>query len=162
MRVVLRRGRVVTLLLAALALTFAFGCSSPPTREPESDYVEMKPLIYDYAVVFDCVAETIADEGFQVERADRDSGSLETKEVPGREDLIKHVQDGRRIRARVVETAKKNYIVRLCASKLERDVGSSNYGEWRYLGPDAELLERLKKRFDKEVEKRYKPRADKG
>ena len=157
MRAFVGRSLVVLGFLAFLA-----GCGSPPVKEPESDYIEMKPLIYEYATVFDCTAEMIADEGFQVERADRDSGMLETKEVPGHEDLLKHVQEGRRIKARVVTTAKKNFIVRLAASRLERDFTNNAVGEWRYVGKDAELLERLKKRFDKEVEKRYKPLTGKG
>jgi hypothetical protein len=151
-----------TFLVALSACLLLLGCSSAPTREPDGDYAELKPLLYDYGLVFDCVAETIADEGFQVERADRETGVLETKAVPGQEDLVKRCQDGRRIRARVVRSGPKDFIVRLAASRLERDTTSTNVGEWRYLGRDEELLDRLKKRFDKEVEKRYKPRTDKG
>ena len=158
-----RRGfRINAVGLAVSALLSVAGCSSPPTREPESDYAEVKPLLYDYGLVFDCVAESIADEGFQVQLADRDAGTLETKEIPGHEDLLRHVQDGQRIRARVIRTDKKNFIVRLAASRLERESSSNALGEWHYLGPDEALLDRLKKRFDKEVEKRYKPKADKG
>lgn len=157
------RFALALLLTAAPSVAVSLGgCSDPPAREAETDYDEVSPLIYDYGLVFDCVAEMIADEGFQVGRADRDGGTLETKDVPEHEDLLRHVQAGHRIHARVLKTGDKSFVVKIAASKIERDYSANVVGEWRYLGRDADLMDRLKKRFDKEVEKRYKPKTDRN
>lgn len=148
------------LLVASVAVLS--GCSSAPTQEPQSDYVELKPLIYDYSVVFDCAAETITDEGFQVAKADREAGTIETANVKEGEDHVRRVETGRRIRAKVVKSGPKEFVVRFAATRIERDASSSTQlGEWYYVGRDEVLLEKLKKRFDQEVEKRYR-KPDKG
>jgi uncharacterized lipoprotein len=146
-------------VVALASLLYLAGCSSHETREPESDYIELTPLIYDYGVVFDCASEAITDENFPVLVADRSTGEIETKTVRGSEDRVKAVETGRRIKARVLKKGEKNYVVRFAATKLERKIDndvSSPIGEWKYVGKDDDLLEKLKKRFDMEVDKRYK------
>ena|SRR2546423_682896 len=146
---------------ATLVLVVLVGCRSTAHQEPTSDYVEMRPLIYDYGLVFDCVAEAISEEGLPVDKADRSTGEIETKFVKGTEDLVRSIATGSRVHAFVVKQGQKDFIVRLAASKLERELTSGSPGDWTYAGRDDELLERVRKRFDKQVEKRYKP-ADKG
>jgi hypothetical protein len=155
------RGRVVALVSILIAMTAA-GCSGAPTTEPESDYTEVKPLIYDYGLVYDCVAEAITEEGFQVASGDRDRGVIESNAVEGVEDRVKGIQPGQRVRARVVKKGAKDFVVRLAATKVERTTTPNEIGPWRYVGRDEALLERLMKRFDQQVEKRYKPAPDKG
>lgn len=156
--------RNLCLAATAAVLFLVAGCTTAPVVEPDSDWVVMKPLIYDYDVVFDCVNEMITDEGFQVALADRATGQIETGFIKGNEDRVKGVQVGRRIRATVSKDRPREFTVHLVATRVERDVSTTQQpGEWRYVGRDAELLERLHRRFDREVEKRYKPPApDKG
>jgi hypothetical protein len=139
------------------------GCRSHPgVVEPESDYIEMRPLIYDYGTVFDCIAEAITEEGLPVKEADRVKGTIETAYVAGTEDRVKGSQTGSRVRARVLKLGPKDFVVRLAATRLVREVDRDNQaGDWQYVGRDQELLDRLKKRFDKQVDKRYKA-TDKG
>jgi hypothetical protein len=140
-----------------LALVLAAGCHSAPSLEPEADYVEMTPLIYNYDTVFDCVAEAITEECLAVKEADRVHGSLESDVVPGPEDRVKGVQTGKRIRARVVTRGAKDFKVRVAATRLARDLNRDNtIGEWHYVGSDEDLLAKFKARFDKQVDKRYK------
>ncbi len=149
--------------VASFVLLLVAGCSSPPALEQEGDYVEILPLIYDYGLVFDCAAEAIAEEGLPVTDADRDKGTLETEPVPGRTDRLHGTQAGTRVKVLLLRRGDKNFAVRLLAAKLERDLGSDNIpGEWRYAGKDEILLERLKKRFEQQVNKRYKPAPDRG
>jgi hypothetical protein len=132
--------------------------------EPESDYVEVRPLLYDYGLVFECVTESVQDEGFHVATADRELGLIETNTIPGREDRLARVQAGTRIRATVLRRAPKDFVVRMTATQLERDLGATpdGMGDWRYKGRDDDVLERLRKRFDTRVEARYRPPPDKG
>ncbi len=158
----MKRTSTMSVGLAATLVMLLSGCSSTPGTEPDSDYIEMRPLIYDYGTVFDCVAEAITEEGLSVKEADRVKGTIETDFIPGDEDRLKGTQTGSRVRARVLKTATKNYVVRMAATKLVRDVGRDNVpGEWRYVSRDKDLLDRLRRRFDKQVDKRYKA-ADKG
>ena len=147
-------------IVIGLAFPFALllaGCHSAPSVEPEGDYVEMRPLIYNYDTVFDCVAEAIAEECLSVKEADRVHGSLESDVVPGAEDRLKGFQTGKRIRARVVTRGPKDFMVRVAATRLSRDLNRDNTtGEWRYAGADEDLLAKFKARFDKQVDKRYK------
>ncbi|MBI3723563.1 hypothetical protein HY251_06370 [bacterium] len=145
----------------ALAAAFLLGCRSTRIEVPETDYTEMSSLHYEYEVVFDCLSASILEEGFQVARADRDSGDLETNAVPGLEDHVRGTQEGRRIRARVEKNGPKDIKVRFAATRLEREYSPTTPGEWRYVGSDAGLVEKIKQRFDKNVEKRYKP-AERG
>jgi uncharacterized lipoprotein len=150
-------------LVACVLLLLVAGCSSAAPVESDNDYVEMRPLIYDYGVVFDCVAEAIAEEGLAVKDADRDKGTLETDYVAGKEDRLHGTQKGSRVKACVVRHGPKDFMVRMMATQLERDLGRDNIpGEWRYNGRDQELLDRLRKRFDKQVDKRYKAAPDRG
>src|SRR5262249_32770986 len=133
------------------------GCHSAPSQEPEGDYVEMRPLIYNYDTVFDCVAEAITEEGLPVKEADRVHGALESDVIPGAEDRVKGFQIGTRIKARVVTRGPKDFMVRVAATRLSRDLNRDNTtGEWRYTGSDDELLGKFKARFEKQVDKRYK------
>ncbi len=155
-----RKSTIAVGLAAPLALLLA-GCSSAPIMEPDTDFVEMRPLIYDYGTVFDCVTEAITEEGLPVHEADRVKGTIETNYLPGKQDSLAMTQVGSRVRARVVTTGPKDFIVRMAATRLERDIARDNTpGEWRYVGRDEELLEKLKKRFDKQVDKRYKAASD--
>lgn len=158
-----RTGRTRWALLSGLLLFAATGCHSTPAAEPEADYAEMRPLIYDYGTVFDCVTEAITEEGLPVQEADRVKGTVETAAVPGVEDRVKGTQPGSRVRARVIRQGPKDFIVRMAATRLVRDLGRDNVpGEWRYAGRDQELLDRVRKRFDKQVDKRYKATPDRG
>jgi hypothetical protein len=150
--------RLVALVLLLGSLALAGGCTSSQTvAEPEADFIELTPLIYDYGVVFDCATETITDEGFQVAKADRDSGTIETGNVKENEDRVRSVDVGHRVRAIVVKNGPKDFRVRFAATRIERtNEASKAVGEWHYVGKDAVLLEKLKKRFDQEVEKRYR------
>lgn len=150
-------------LLATLLAVLGTGCTSTPATEPETDYIEMRPLIYDYGTVFDCVAEAITEEGLPVKEADRVKGTIETNYLPGKENRLEGTQLGSHVRARVVKIGPKDFIVRMAATRLARDVGRDNQpAEWRYLGKDEDLLDKLRKRFDKQVDKRYKAASDKG
>jgi ribosomal protein S1 len=155
------KSTIAVALAAFWALLFT-GCSSTPVTEPESDYIEMRPLIYDYGTVFDCVAEAITEEGLPVQEADRVKGTIETNYIPGKEDRLKNTQEGSRVKARVVKTGPKDFIVRMAATRYERDIRDNQPAEWHYLGSDEALLDKLRKRFDKQVDKRYKAASDKG
>jgi hypothetical protein len=149
--------------LAASSILFLSGCRSAPSAEPESDYLEMRPLIYDYGTVFDCIAEAITEEGLPVKEADRVKGTIETNFVPGDEDRLHGTQTGSRVRARVLKQGPKDFVVRLAATRLTREVGRDNQpGEWHYVARDKDLLDKLRLRFDKQVDKRYKAAPDKG
>ncbi|MEZ0228173.1 MAG: hypothetical protein ACAI25_06075 [Planctomycetota bacterium] len=149
-------------LVALWAAPFV-GCTSAPVVEPESDYIEMRPLIYDYGTVFDCVAEAITEEGLPVQEADRVKGTIETNYIPGKQDALTGVQIGSRVKAQVVKVGAKDFIVRMTATKLERDIARDNQpGEWRYVKRDEDLLDKIRRRFDKQVDKRYKAASDKG
>jgi hypothetical protein len=153
----------IAVALAASWALMAVGCSSTPVTEPESDFIEMRPLIYDYGTVFDCVAEAITEEGLPVQEADRVKGTIETNYSPGNEDRLHGLQSGSRVRAKVLKIGPKDFIVRMAATRLEREIGRDNQpGEWRYVGRDEALLDKLRKRFDKQVDKRYKAASDKG
>src|SRR6476469_9715299 len=129
------RTSTIAVALAALLGLYLSGCSSAPPVEPESDFIEMRPLIYDYGTVFDCVTEAISEEGLPVKEADRVKGSIVTDCVPGPEDHIKGTQAGSRVRADVVTKGPKDFVVRMAATRLVRDVGRDNQaGEWRYSG----------------------------
>ncbi len=151
------RVAVASFLLAGLV-----GCtSSNQVVEPETDYVEMRPLLYDYGTVYDCVAEAITEEGFQVKQGDRSRGTIETAYVPGEEDHVRHSQKGVRVKAKVVQKGPKDFIVRITATRLERDIQKDNQpGDWRYVSSDQDLIDRLKARFNKQVDKRYKAGSD--
>lgn len=158
----MNRTSTMAVALAALSVLFLGGCTSTPAAEPESDFIEMRPLIYDYGTVFDCIAEAITEEGLPVKEADRVKGIIETNYVPGNEDRIHGTQTGTRVRARVLQQGPKDFVVRMAATRLEREVGRDNVpGEWHYMSRDKDMLDRLRRRFDKQVDKRYKA-ADKG
>lgn len=147
----------IAVALVALFLAGLGGCSSSEVKEPDSDYIEMRPLIYDYGTVFDCVAEAIAEEGLPVQNADRVKGTIETAYIPGTENRLEGTQQGSRVRAAVIKQGPKDFIVRMAATRLVRDLGRDNQpGEWKYVGRDKELLDKLRARFDKQVDKRYK------
>jgi hypothetical protein len=152
--------RIRPITRIAFAFSFALqavGCHSTPTVEPESDYIEMRPLIYNYDTVFDCVAEAITEEGLSVKEADRVHGTLESVVVPGAEDRLKGLQSGARIKARVVTEGPKDFTIRVTATRLERELNRDNStSEWRYAGRDEDLLAKFKKRFDRQVDKRYR------
>ena len=153
----MNRSSTIAVALASVWALLLAGCSSTPVTEPESDYIEMRPLIYDYGTVFDCVAEAITEEGLAVHEADRVKGAIETKFVPGTEDRLNNLQAGSRVKARVLKVGAKDFIVRMCATRYEREIARDNQPtEWRYLGSDEVLLDKLRKRFDKQVDKRYK------
>jgi hypothetical protein len=157
-----RKSTIAVALVAPLAVLIS-GCTSVPATEPESDYIEMRPLIYDYGTVFDCVAEAITEEGLPVHEADRVKGTIETNFIPGNQDSLKGTQTGSRVKAQVVKLGPKDFIVRMTATRLERDIARDNQpGEWRYVKRDDDLLDRIRKRFDKQVDKRYKAASDKG
>ena len=156
------RARVAKILWV-LALTLPLtACKTPQPAEPEADYTVLRPLLYDYALVFDCATETFLDEGFQVAKGDRDSGVIDTGFVPGTEDHVKGRQEGRRLRALVVKNGPRDFSVKMAATRVERKISKDDPGPWIYVGPDVPLMEKLKKRFDKNVEKRYKPAPEKG
>ena len=148
--------------VASSLLAFLVGCgTSNQIVEPETDYVEMRPLLYDYGTVYDAVAEAVTEEGFQVKKGDRSQGTIETAYVPGEEDHIKHSQTGVRVKARVFQKGPKDFTVRLTATRLVRDIQKDNQpGDWRYVSSDQELIDRLKARFNKQVDKRYKAGSD--
>ncbi len=149
------------LIGVALAVAFLTGCGATRIEVPEKDYSDLSPLNYDYDMVFDCLSASILEEGFQVAKADRDAGTLETSVLLGRQDHVKGTEEGRRIRAVVSRNGPKDQKVRYAATRLEREYSPTTPGDWRYTGSDQALVEKLKKTFEKNVEKRYKP-ADKG
>ncbi len=79
--------------------------------------------------------------------------------VPGREDRTRDVLESLRVRARVEKLGPKKFVLHFAASRFAGDVAPAGQtpGEWRFVGRDDALLARLRARFDRNVEKRYRP-----
>jgi hypothetical protein len=144
--------------LASIAVFAPSGCSS--VQEPPSAFTSIGPLSHHFQTVWEAASEALQDEGFPVESSDRgkEEGTMVSRIVPGRDDKLAGTQEGRRIRARVEKLGTKSYRLFLAASRFERDMGSGGQtpSDWRYVGSDDELLGRLRVRFDKALERRYR------
>jgi hypothetical protein len=142
-------------LVGLMALTLA-GCSSAQL-EPDDAFVDLPEMHYPFDVVFESLAASVQDEGFDIDSSQHEGDRAEfTTHVKWiRKDHLTDVEEGRRIRAKISPAGEK-YRVRLAASVLEKQPGE----DWSYVERDEALHQKVAGNLSHNLSKRYTSDGD--
>ena len=111
-----------------LGLVLLLSACTSAVKEPEGAFVELTPRGHPFQVVWECLAEAAEQEGFKVERSQREGderGEFETRYQVDKVNVIQGSEEALRLRVRMLKQGKR-YGIQVAASRFVRSTAPNS------------------------------------